>query len=88
MKDNRPLTTSLPLGDFNEFKLVKYFAPFINTNCPKKIINELDENIIIPDNENYNLILTPKEIDEDIEHLSTLIATSINQYIQEDFTSM
>ena len=54
----------------------------------KKIINELDENIKIPDNENYNLILTPKEIDEDIEHLSTLIATSINQYIQEDFTSM
>jgi len=54
----------------------------------KKIINELDENIKIPENENYNLILTPKEIDEDIEHLSTLIATSINQYIQEDFTSM
>lgn len=35
-----------------------------------------------------NLILTPKEIDEDIEHLSTIIATSINKYIHKDANKM
>ena len=54
----------------------------------KNIINELNSKIKIPNDDNYNLILTPKEIDEDIEHLSTVIATSINKYIQEDFSSM
>ena len=53
-----------------------------------QIIKELDNNINIPEKENYNLILTPKEIDEDIEHLSTIIANSINKYIHYDFESM
>ena len=53
-----------------------------------QIIKELDHNITLPDNQNYNLILTPKEIDEDIEHLSTIIADSINKYIHYDFESM
>lgn len=53
-----------------------------------QIIKELDKKITLPENQNYNLILTPKEIDEDIEHLSTIIATSINEYIHYDFKSM
>lgn len=52
-----------------------------------KIINEIDSKIKIQD-EQYNLILTPKEIDEDIEHLSTIIATSINNYIHQNNTSL
>ena len=50
------------------------------------IIKEIDSKISIDNN--YNLILTPKEIDEDIEHLSTIIADSINKYIHYDFESM
>ena len=53
-----------------------------------KIISELDERIKIPKNSNYNLILTPKEIDEDIEHLSTIIATSINKYVHDDYSNL
>lgn len=49
------------------------------------IINEIDSSISIKDS-SYNLILTPKEIDEDIEHLSTIIATSINKYIHKDYS--
>ena len=36
----------------------------------------------------YNLILTPKDIDEDIEHLSTIIATSINKYVHKDYQKL
>lgn len=53
-----------------------------------KIVLELDEKIKIPKNSNYNLILTPKEIDEDIEHLSTIIATSINKYVHNDYRAL
>lgn len=53
-----------------------------------KIIQEIDKNIKIPKNDSYNLILTPKEIDEDIEHLSTIIATSINKYVHNDYQNM
>ena len=53
-----------------------------------KIVKELNDKIKIPKNSNYNLILTPKEIDEDIEHLSTIIATSINKYVHNDYNSM
>lgn len=51
------------------------------------IIKEIDNSIKIKD-DNYNLILTPKEIDEDIEHLSTIIATSINEYIHQDISNI
>lgn len=47
-----------------------------------QIIKEVDVNF---QDDKYNLILTPKEIDEDIEHLSTIIADSINKYIHKDF---
>ena len=50
-----------------------------------QIIKEVNSNIV---DDKYNLILTPKEIDEDIEHLSTIIATSINKYIHNDFTNL
>ena len=63
----------------------------ICSHCIEKC-NELYQNKLAQDKikaiEAAPAILTPKEIDEDIEHLSTLIATSINQYIQDDFTSM
>ena len=48
------------------------------------ILKEIDNNIKIND-DNYELILTPKDIDEDIFHLSTIIATSINKYIHQDY---
>lgn len=48
------------------------------------ILKEIDNNIKIND-DNYDLILTPKDIDEDIFHLSTIIATSINKYIHQDY---
>ncbi len=53
-----------------------------------QIIKELDKTIKIPSNQNYNLVLTPKEIDEDIDHLSTIIADAINKYIHNDFKHM
>lgn len=53
-----------------------------------QIIKEIDENAKIPNNQSYNLVLTPKEIDEDIEHLSTIIAESINKYIHSEFKKM
>lgn len=53
-----------------------------------QIIKELDKKIQIPDNQSYSLVLTPKEIDEDVEHLSTIIADSINKYIHNDFEFM
>ena len=52
------------------------------------IIKELDPTINIPNDNNYNLILTPKEIDESIGHISTIIAESINKYIHEDYILM
>lgn len=52
-----------------------------------QIIKEVSMNIKIPDDDSYNLILTPKEIDEEIEHLSLIIATSINKYIHKNFDS-
>lgn len=53
-----------------------------------KIIKELAKNAHIPDDDAYSLIMTPKEIDEDMEHLSTIIATSINKYIHENYSSL
>ncbi len=53
-----------------------------------QIIKELDKDLKIPNDQSYHLVLTPKEIDEDIEHLSTIIADSINKYIHNDFKSM
>lgn len=53
-----------------------------------KIIKELTKKISIPNEEAYSLILTPKEIDEDMEHLSTIIATSINKYIHENLDEL
>lgn len=52
------------------------------------IIAELTDKIKIPNNQSYELILTPKEIDEEIEHLSTIIATSINNYANKNFKLM
>ncbi|MDY2888521.1 MAG: GPR endopeptidase [Candidatus Caccosoma sp.] len=52
-----------------------------------QIIKELANGIKLPDDESYNLILTPKEIDEEIEHLALIIATSINKYIHKNFNS-
>ena len=52
------------------------------------IIKELMPEVTIHDNKNYNLILTPKEIDEDIEHISTIISNAINKYVHGDFSSM
>lgn len=52
------------------------------------IIKELMPEVTIHDNKNYNLILTPKEIDEDIEHISTIISNAINKYIHGDYSSM
>lgn len=54
----------------------------------KQIIQELNKTITIPEKEAYNLILTPKEIDEDIEHLSNIIACSLNKYIHYNFKKM
>lgn len=51
------------------------------------IIKELS-NIKIPKDSNYSLVLTPKEIDENIEHLATIISSSINQYIHENFSKL
>ena len=52
------------------------------------IIKELMPEVTIHDNKNYNLILTPKEIDEDIEHISTIISNAINKYVHGDYSSM
>ena len=52
-----------------------------------QIIKELVNEVKIPEDDSYNLILTPKEIDEEIEHLSLIIATSINKYIHKNFNS-
>lgn len=52
-----------------------------------QIVKEINKDVKIPDEESYNLILTPKEIDEEIEHLSLIIATSINKYIHKNFNS-
>lgn len=51
-----------------------------------KIIEELHYKA--PDNQNYHLVLTPKEIDEDIQHLSNIIANSINKYIHSQFKDL
>ena len=48
------------------------------------ILKEIDDSIKVND-DNYDVILTPKDIDEDIYHLSTIIATSINKYIHQDY---
>lgn len=53
-----------------------------------QIIKEIDANLKIPKNNAFNLVLTPKEIDEDIEHLSNIIATAINKYIHNDYEKM
>ena len=52
------------------------------------IIEELNLDIKMKDESDYDLILTPKEIDEEIEHLSTIIASSINNYSHSNFKSM
>ncbi|MCI5745789.1 MAG: GPR endopeptidase [Erysipelotrichaceae bacterium] len=53
-----------------------------------QIIKEINKNIKIPNDQNYQLVLTPKEIDEDIEHLANIISQAINQYIHEDYKLM
>ena len=52
-----------------------------------QIIKEINKDVKIPDDESNNLILTPKEIDEEIEHLALIIATAINKYIHKNFNS-
>ena len=51
-----------------------------------QLINEL--NIKAPKNEFYEMILTPKEIDDDINMLSSIIADSINKYIHSDYKKL
>lgn len=51
-----------------------------------QLINEL--NIKAPENEFYEMILTPKEIDDDINMLSSIIADSINKYIHSDYKKL
>lgn len=51
-----------------------------------QLINEL--NIKVPEDELYEMILTPKEIDEDINMLSSIIATSINKYIHANYKKL
>ena len=52
------------------------------------IIKEIIPDYNFDNNKPYNLILTPKEIDEDIEHISTIIAESINKYVHNDYLTM
>ncbi len=50
-------------------------------------ISKIKENQILNqifENNNLNMVVTPKEIDEDINNLSTIIATALNQFIHND----
>lgn len=50
-----------------------------------QLFNEL--NYKIPEDKQYDLILTPKEISDDIEILSSIISDSINKYIHSNYNS-
>lgn len=61
-----------------EEAFVKYFEMTKEKIKQKEKIQAID---IILNNQNLNLVVTPKEIDEEIEHLSTIISSAINKYI-------
>lgn len=57
-----------------------------HTNLSKYKQRQIIDEIL--QHKSLNLVVTPKEIDEDIEHLSTIIASALNKYIHNDCSNV
>lgn len=61
-----------------EEAFMKYFETTKEKINQKEKVRAIDS---ILNHRNFSLVVTPKEIDEEIEHLSTIISSSLNKYI-------
>jgi len=54
----------------------------ISKNKQQQVLEE------ILNHKSLNMVVTPKEIDEEIDYLSTIIATSLNKFIHNDCSNV